>query len=66
MQNEAKEAVSITALALNEMRDDMEHTNAQLQKELQESVKKRERSQRSRDRGDRSRQDGYSYSERRN
>ncbi|KAI1287206.1 hypothetical protein F5Y03DRAFT_401992 [Xylaria venustula] len=39
MRNEVKEAASITSLTLNEMRDDMEHPNAQLQKELQESVK---------------------------
>ncbi|KAJ3553580.1 hypothetical protein NPX13_g10857 [Xylaria arbuscula] len=39
IRNEVKEAASITSLTLNEMRDDMEHTNAQLQKELQESVK---------------------------
>ncbi|KAI1183300.1 hypothetical protein F5B17DRAFT_434739 [Nemania serpens] len=34
MRNEAKEAASITSLTLNEMRDDMEHTTAQLQMEL--------------------------------
>ncbi|KAI1359310.1 hypothetical protein F5Y08DRAFT_344830 [Xylaria arbuscula] len=39
IRNEVKEAASITSLTLNEMRDDMEHTNALMQKELQESVK---------------------------
>ncbi|KAI1157436.1 hypothetical protein F5B18DRAFT_665974 [Nemania serpens] len=39
IRNEAKEAANITSLSLNEMRDNIEHTTAQLQKELQESVK---------------------------
>ncbi|KAJ3560527.1 hypothetical protein NPX13_g9270 [Xylaria arbuscula] len=39
IRNEVKEAASTTSMTLDEMRDDMEHTNAKLQKELQESVR---------------------------